>query len=414
MVDSPPPPSPDVVARRIDAFKRTGDPDALWPGLGEAQRVAAARTLERVTREVLAGSSRVPLDPEQQHTAYALGVAGHTTGIGPLVGRWIEDGTVVAGPEATGVFFEHLRHGRGRAARIEREVLPAIDALLALGIVPVVLKGFHTARVYFEEPGVRPMSDVDLLVPPDRIADAERALAAAGYRPEGAALKPYKRDWIRSDIDQRVFSVERSDEASKWSLELHASLDRVYHPGAVARLDAAREMVEPLEIARRPLAGLSPALLVVYLACHCSQELNNVRLVRLLELIRVVRVESRAGRFDWRDVLALVRRIDGARFAYPAFALVEALAPGTVDADVLAAGRSDSTAAALHTVDRLGVAGGSLDDRGVIRQLMWTSGPLAVLHRVFRAIWPASGWRARLRRLRTGSISVGAPEERER
>jgi hypothetical protein len=377
--------------------------------------------LERVAREVLAGRAHIALDPAGLHTPYALGVAGHTSGMGPLIGRWIEHEIVSAARETADVFAEHVINGRSRAARMEREVLPAIDALLARGITPVALKGFHTARVYFDEPGVRPMSDVDLLVPASAVDDAEAALQDAGFRPESAALRPYKRDWIGPDVDPRVFSVERSDARSKWGLELHASLDRSYHPGATARLDAERAHVESFDVASRPLRVLGPPLLVVYLACHCSQELDSIRLMRVFELATVIRAEKLSGRLDWHEVSTLLERTGAAEYTYPAFALVEDLAPGTVDASLLETARRSATAAARHTVERLAPGGGSLDDRGVLRQIMWTRGVVGVLQRFLRTFWPAGfdrpadvipGWRVRIRRLRSGILSFRSPNER--
>ena len=412
---------PDEISRRLAQYRRTKDPASLWPGLAEEDRVAAARELERVTREVLAGQAHIPLDPAGHHTAYALGIAGHTSGMGPAIGRWIEQEIVTAARETADVFAEHMINGRSRAARMEREVLPAIDALLARGIRPVALKGFHTARVYFDEPGVRPMSDVDLLVPTSAVDEAEAALQDAGFRPESAALRPYKRDWIGPDVDPRVFSLERSDARSKWGLELHASLDRLYHPGATARLDAERQRVESLDVASRPIRVLAPALLVVYLACHCSQELDSIRLMRVFELATVIRAEGVAGRLDWREVSAILEQTGAAEYTYPAFALVEDLAPGTVDVNLLETARRSATAAARHTVDRLAPGGGSLDDRGVLRQLMWTRGVVGVLQRFLRTFWPAGfdrpadvipGWRVRIRRLRSGILSFRSPNER--
>ncbi|HEY9226923.1 MAG TPA: nucleotidyltransferase family protein, partial [Gemmatimonadaceae bacterium] len=282
--------SVEEVGRRLTAFERTRDPAELWPGLSEADRVAAAREIERVTTEVLAGTRGVQLDPLAQHSAYALGVAGNTTGMGALIGRWIETRVVFAGDEVAEVFAEHLISGRSRAARLEREVLPAIDNLIARGITPTMLKGFHTARAYFDEPGMRPMSDVDILVGPHEVGAAEGALADAGFCPITPALRPYKRDWLGPGVDERIFSVERYDARTKWTLELHASLDRLYHPGATAHLDAERSLI-PFEVGGRPVRALSPAVLVVYLACHCSQELDTIRLVRIFELVNVIRIE---------------------------------------------------------------------------------------------------------------------------
>jgi hypothetical protein len=413
---------PEEIARRLAAFESTRDPAVLWPGLTETARVAAARELERVTRLVLAGHTGVALDAARTIDDYAFGIAGHTTGMGPLIGRWLEDGLLTADVGAARMFAEHLDHARARAERMERGALPAIDALLARGITPVVLKGFHTGRAYFEEPGARRMTDIDLLVPADRVDDAETALAAAGFRPDGAPLEPYQREWIVDDADPRLFSIELTHARSKWTIEVHTSLDRFYYAGVVARLDPERSSVEQIDVAGRSLLVLLPALLLVYLACHCSQELNGVRLLRIVEMVRVIRDEQSRGRLDWNDVMKILRRNDAARFAYPSLALVNDLAPGSVDERVLALGRRASTWAARHTVARLTPAGGSLDDRGVLRQLMWTRGALPIARRLMRNVRPSTferpgdvnpGWRVHLRRLSSGLLSFRAPDERK-
>lgn len=412
----------EQIAERIAEFGRTKNPEALWPGLGERARVAACRELERVTRLVLSGHTGVALDASADHSPYALGIAGHTSGMGPVVGRWLEDGRVSTRTEMAAVFAEHLAQSRRRGARMEREVQPAVDALRNRGVVPVALKGFHTGRVYFDEPGARRMADVDLLVRPEQVPDAEAALREAGFIAETAALRPYKRDWVPASADPRLHSIELSHERSKWVLELHASLDRVHHPGATARLDGERGNVETLKIGATELQVLSPALLVVYLACHGSQELDGIRLLRVFELASVIRRERDRGRLDWARVLELLRRTHTARFAYPALALANDLLPGIVDERVLELGWRESTWAARHTVVRLTPAGGSLDERSVVRELMWTRGPVSVATRLLRNVWPASfasprdvipGWRVRVRRLMSGGLSLEAPNERE-
>jgi hypothetical protein len=406
------------LARRLERFDRSHDPSELWPGLSAAARVASAREIERVTREVLAGATYVRIDPLDVHRPYALSIAAHTTGMGPLLGRWAEDGLVDAAPDVRSYLDAHLVHARRRSERIEREVLPVFDALIARGITPLVLKGFATARQYFEEPGVRRMSDVDLLVDPPRVDDAKAALRSAGFRPLGDALLPYKQDWIGDGVDDRIFSVELSDARSKWVVELHASLMRVYHPGAVARLDVVRAHTETLVVSGRRLLTLAPAATLLTLACHCSQELGSSRLLRLVEIVRVTRSE----RFEWAEFLDLLRQSGAARYAYPALALAETLAPGSVEPRVLAMGFSRSTLAARHTVKRLVPAGSSGDELGLLRQIMWMRGPMSILHRAFRFVWPATigtrpsqmlpSWRIRVRLLRAGLLSIRAPDER--
>jgi hypothetical protein len=405
----------------VQAYARTGDPSTLWPGLTETARVSALHEIERITRAVLAGGVGVQVDPHDAHATYALLIAGHTSGTGTLLGRWIADGIAVAREDVALGFSLQLAHARRRAGRIAREVAPALDALEAAGVKPVALRGFHTSRIYFGEPGLRRMADVDLLVPPHQIGQAEAALQGIGFRPTTPVLRPYRRDWIGPEVSPEIFSVEVDDERNRWNLDLHASLDRFFHPGAVARLDSELDHVEPIDIDGRSLLALRAPLLLLSLACHCSQELHANRLLRLVEIVRVIRADRAAGRLDWDEFLSMTTRTGAARFTYPALALAEELAPGTVDGRVIAAGRRASTWAARHAVERLSPAGGSADSRGALRQLMWARGSVALLHWLLCAVWPGGltrprdflyGWRGRWRRLREGRLSLWAPDER--
>jgi hypothetical protein len=409
------------VAARVQAYAQSGDPSTLWPGLTETTRVSALQEIERITRAVLAGGVGVRVDPDNAHATYALLIAGHTSGIGTLLGRWIADGIAVAREDVAIGFSTQLAHARMRADRIAREVAPALDALEARGVKPIALRGFHTSRVYFEEPGLRRMADVDLLVPPRQIGEAEAALPEIGFRPTTPVLRPYRRDWIGPGVSSEIFSLEVEDERNRWNLDLHASLDRWFHPGAVARLDSELDEVEPVDIDGRSLLGLRAPLLLLSLACHCSQELHANRLLRLVEIVRIIRADRVSGRLDWEEFLSMTRRTGAARYAHPALALAEELAPGTVDARALVVVRRASTWAARHAVARLSPAGGSSDSRGALRQLMWTRGSVAVLHWLLCAVWPGGltrpgdffyGWRGRLRRLRGGRLSLSAPDER--
>jgi Uncharacterised nucleotidyltransferase len=409
------------VSSRLSRFELTREPSALWPGLTERDRVAAAREIERVTRGMLFGARGLCVDPAGEFDDYALAIAAHTTGMGPLLGRWLLDGTIEASPALTLRFKTLLENSRARHVRIAREISPALNALAAQVPTVVALRGFHTARSYFDEPGMRRMADVDVLVAPESIDAAESALRSAGFHPGGEPLRPYKRDWLPPGAAPRIFSVELDDPRNRWSLELHASLDRIMHPGAVARLDSERNCIELVGLDGREISVLRQPLHAISLACHCSQELGSSRLLRLYELVEVIRADRANGRLDWNDLLAMLERTGAARFAWPAFALAEDLAPGTVDARVLALGRRASTWAARRTVGRLVPAGGSLDESGALRQAMWTRGPVSLLQRALRNIWPASfkkprdvlpGWRVRLRRIQDGLLSFDAPDER--
>ena len=409
------------LAHRLARFARTRDHSVLWPGLTESRRVAAAQEIERVTRAVLQSLRGVRLDPLEAHAPYAVAIAAHTTGMGPLLGRWVEDKIIEASPAVESALELHLRHSRLRTERIEDGVLPVFDEMIDRGLSPVVLKGFHTAREYFEEPAARRMSDVDLFIPPEELDQAEAALLACGFEISGLELIKHKREWIGPGVENRIVSVEMADERSPWVIEVHTSLDRVFNVGAVARFDSLRDSVVPFVVAGRTLRAQGPVALLLTLAAHCSQELHSARLLRLVEMVRLIRDERDGKRLDWVEVLDMLHRTGAARYTYPAFALIDQLSPGLVDQRVIILGARESTLASRHTVRRLAPAGGSFNELGFLRQVMWTRGLAAIGHRAQRFIWPESyerpgevlpSWNVRLRQLRAGLLSVRAPDER--
>ena len=93
----------------------------------------------------------------------------------------------------TNKWSAHLR-GTLRRTWYENQVmlhaaLPAVDVLQSAGIDVVVFKGAALAVLEYGSLDVRPMDDLDVLVPEDRAAEALRALLDAGWEP-GDVLLP--------------------------------------------------------------------------------------------------------------------------------------------------------------------------------------------------------------------------------
>lgn len=411
-----------IVTERMRQFLQSRDPRVLWPALTASALTAARGAIERVVRAVLADERHVMLEAHGDREAYALSIAAFTSGTGALLACWMEDRRVQTPSAVQALFARQLDHGRRRAARVQRGVLPAFDALLARSITPIVIKGFHTALAYCEEPGVRPMSDVDIVVSPACIDDAEAALEAAGFLPTTRRVRPYKRDWMATNVDPRVFSVERTDARSRWQLELHESFDRDFPGGVDARLGSEGHHVVPFVVAGRTLLAPAQPLLSLVLACQISSELDSMRLMRLIDLVRVIRADRAHGKLDWDEVLAAFRRTGAARFAYPALALAEDLAPSTIDQRVLASARKACTWGIRHTVKRLVPGGGSMDRSNLIMMLMWAESPLGVVRSAMRVLARSMSrgrpgiiaWRALLRRIAAGAFSFGPPDEGQR
>jgi hypothetical protein len=329
---------------------------------------------------------------DAERRARAVGVAALLTGVGPLLGAWIERGELDAEDAFARVLARHLAHGRAREARIRAAVLPVLARMEHAGLEPGVIKGFHTAHVHFPEPGARPFSDVDVVVPPAAIADAERLLGESGLVPEPRTGGiGYKREWLPPDGRGDVWSYELWHARSRWKLDLHDGLnfDSVVRN---VRTPQTPRFTDVLRLDGVQLHVADANELIALLAAHASTELYAQRLLRLVELVFVVRRASSLGTLDWAAVESSLAERESSRFAYPMLALTERLAPGTVDGDVLARLGDATTPRARAVTSRLSPTAPIFDRGFSLRsRLIWTLGALATLRWVWSMIAPLEG-----------------------
>jgi hypothetical protein len=125
-------------------------------------------------------------------------------------------------------------------ARIERELPPVIDRLVAAGVRVAPIKGVAYAAGLYALPAERPMTDVDLLVDP--YADAARVVAELGFRREPGSLLHHASAWVRGelviDLHRGIVGAGRSriDVDAVWKRA------RAGWPAGALRLEAADEL----------------------------------------------------------------------------------------------------------------------------------------------------------------------------
>jgi Uncharacterised nucleotidyltransferase len=404
-LDDPPDAPLETLRRREDAWRSTHRVDALWPGLDGTVIQSAANAIGAAVAGVL-GGERATLEcaavgPDAERRARAAGVAALLTGVGPLLGAWIARGELEAEPALARVLARHLAHARAREARIRSALIPVLARMERAGLEPGLIKGLHTAHAYFPEPGARPFADVDVVVPPAAIAQAERLLGEAGFEGEIRIDMPtYKREWLPPDGPGDIWSYELWHARSKWKLDLHDGLN------FLAVVQNERTPQVPRFAQRFTLDGVTlrvadPNELIALLAAHASTELYSQRLLRLVELVLVVRRATALGTLDWRAVESSLAERGSLRFAYPMLALTERLAPDTVDAALLSRLSNATTARARAVTSTLSPTAPVLDASFSLRErLMWASGLRATMRWMWRMIAPLEG-ASRSRQLRT-------------
>jgi Uncharacterised nucleotidyltransferase len=209
---------------------------------------------------------------------------------------------------------------------LERAAVQAVERLTAAGVGVVLLKGPVTAaRLYRGQ--ARPMADIDLLVEPARLAEAERVLAGLGYRQTGVLAT--EADW-------------RRDDGALIDLHFTLSSQVPLAPGPVWACLSGH--LVSFELHGRPVPVLDEPAHALHMAVHAADS-GPHRPKPVADLDRAV------ARFDlatWRAALVLA----GELRAVPA--LVAALRIHATDGDGLADALGLPATAAMG--DRLAAA----------------------------------------------------------
>jgi hypothetical protein len=380
--------APDEVLARMRRAQARGQPFFPWDDVSADAWRLSLHAIQSAVRARLRGGEHVGA-LEAPAGARALGVASFTSGTGPLLGLWIESGALRAPPDVAAVLRLHLEHGRRRAARLGRALGNVTAVLAAAGVKPTVVKGMHTAYEVFPEPGVRPVSDVDLVVGGSELRAAEGALARAGFTGRPVLASPYCCEWVPPGGDAVPRSLELTHERNPWTVDLHASFDRDFGGVRTVKLVPVHgASARDARIAGAEVRVLEQPWLAIYLAAHASQELKNLTLVRLVELVWVLG-GGKLPAPDWTELAAALDRPRVGPYVYPAFALADRLRPGTVPEALLERLARATPARVRAVTDRLEPATAQrLEAVSVEEQFMWAVGPLDHLRRLRRVLWP--------------------------
>jgi hypothetical protein len=140
--------------------------------------------------------------------SYVLATAAEQR-VAPLVLRALRDADVDVRSEDSAAASIWQAHG---LLAVPRAARAALEPLHEAGLDPLLLKGIALIERY-PAPGLRPMDDIDVLVPPEHFDAAVRALEGAGWRRGGH---------VTGDLGYDVPFVHPS--ATDVPLELHYGL----------------------------------------------------------------------------------------------------------------------------------------------------------------------------------------------
>ena len=173
------------------------------------------------------------------------------------------------------------------------------------GRVPVMpLKGPALAATLYRDPGLRPFTDLDLLVRSADLPRALRVLSGLGYGPLEAG------DSLSHELRWRHAAtfVKGKPRPGEFPVDLHWAL--LDYPGVTAAgtVDAQGSWDRAVKVQGwdHPAWGLCPEDLLVYLALHWGVHHAFSGLLWQLDLALLLR--SMGATLDWAGVVSRVRR----------------------------------------------------------------------------------------------------------
>jgi hypothetical protein len=267
-------------------------------------------------------------------------------GIGPLLHHTLagKPGAEALQPRLRGYLAEQYHLSGERVALLLGELTELLHACRKAGIDVLPLKGALLAAGYYDEPGLRPMNDLDLLARPEDEPRLVVLLARLGYQPVARSWKHF--ELARPEGRGPVVSWEGEHPANPRSLDLHIRLGEQFWGLRYDLTSSAWGGAEPGMLLGVETQLLRPTALLHHLAVHASSD-TIARRVRLLHLHDIALVARAVDEQGWQQILTWAGE---PRLIYPALAFTSRYYP-VVPAAVLHELRSGIPPALLRHLD---------------------------------------------------------------
>ena len=212
----------------------------------------------------------------------------------------------------------------GRNTRLYRELRTVLGGLRSAGIPVIALKGAYLAEAVYGDVGLRPMSDVDLMVPRAELPRAQAILLDMGgvqEQSEDVELVCRRRQHLLPIVIRNLV------------VELHWTIT---FPTGPVRVDAARlwDRARPATIAGVEVQVLSPEDLLLHLCLHTSYcAFLGVGLLPFFDIAATI--QHFRNEMDWRQVAERAREWGASRYVGLTFQLVRSMLGTEVPDDVV-------------------------------------------------------------------------------
>lgn len=211
-----------------------------------------------------------------------------------------------------------------------------LDPLASADLLPLTIKGLALCERY-PDPALRPMDDVDLVVPPGTHREAVQTLIRAGWRPTPKQLAPFSVAMAHPEVPGLPVDLHHA---------LAARSEEIFRLNASDLWEARR----PVTILGAPSFGLPPEMDLLVIATHAGKLYHNFdRLIWAVDAAIVILAAGSGGSgIDW-DTLAELADRAAARSAL-AVVLTQAERLGAASPAWMR--RIDAGAARVRVLDR--------------------------------------------------------------
>ena len=237
-------------------------------------------------------------------------------------GRWPAAMPEAVRGELTGAYYNTVAQN----TLLLQELFKVLDAFAMADIPVIVLKGAALVGRFYQDIGLRPMHDLDLLIPDRQVTQAMGLVQTLGYQPAEEEISP----GINRQLAHNTYW--RGGPDGRVGLELHWNLIASQADDRTVQVDWFWQQVEILpgvgtRYSTRQLPQLCPTAHLLYLAAHLMLRHGggNERLIWYYDVDRVIRsgqvdwvmVQQEAQALGWSALVRYVLQGAAARFATP-------------------------------------------------------------------------------------------------
>lgn len=271
-------------------------------------------------------------------------------GVAPLLYKCIkEQSSLLQSSDIPDYFLRKIKIAYLATFLANEKIFKGLGELLKVfnkaGIKVVLLKGSHVAQFTYQDIGVRPMSDIDIMVKTSDLDKVEKLLFQDGYNYMERKQATY--DWYK-----KQFNVEGQANIIKWckanghqlwpfsnskrikKLEIHMTIDRINSPFSIDMAGIWKRL-SAVQMYGVDTLIFSPEDLLLHLSLHVSHQ-HKFRAHGLRPFCDIAAVISHyEHEIDWKQLQVRAHKWQAEKYIYISLRLSQEILGARVAGGVL-------------------------------------------------------------------------------